>query len=274
MESFQRLVEIVKTLRGPNGCPWDKAQDHDSLTPYAIEEAYELEEAIRNKDWPNIKEELGDLLFQSVLHGQLASESNRFDIDDILEGLNEKMVRRHPHVFSEAQSENSKDLPPNTPDQVVITWDQIKAAEKQQNSSLTVEETLEKAPLTVPGNFPGLLRAQKIGKKTAKVQFDWENPGEVCDKVAEEWLELKQAIDAGSKKEMAEELGDLLFSLAQLGRHLELDTETCLRDANTKFLLRYKTMLELHPQWSEFSREEKESSWNRAKKSLDKKINT
>lgn len=261
MKAFDRLVEIVKALRGPEGCPWDKAQTHQTLIPYAIEEAYELEQAIHNQDWQNIKEELGDFLFQSVLHGQLAHEAGHFNIDDVLQELCEKMIRRHPHVFPDSSSKpRPGDTASPTTDDVVRTWESIKQNEKKSSPAM--------APLEVPLNFPGLLRAQKIGKKTARVGFDWDTTSEVLSKVDEELSELKVALQDGEKAAIEEELGDLLFSLAQLGRHLDLDTESTVKKANHKFLSRYQHMIESHPQWISLQKNEKEKAWQQSKEAL------
>ena len=249
MSSFQQLVDIVKKLRGPNGCPWDKAQTHESLTPYAIEEAHELEDAILSGDSQHVKEELGDLLFQSVLHAEIARAQGTFDIDDVINTLNEKMQRRHPHVFGDVKVENA--------DQVMSNWEDIKAKEK--NALKTTSE-----PFDIPKNFPALLRAHKIGKRSKKLDFDWDHASEVLDKVDEELAELKQAITNQSNIE--EELGDLLFSLAQLARHLDLDSEKALRQANEKFIKRFQEMLEQDPDLLNKDRASKEKMWNLVKK--------
>lgn len=242
MSSFQQLIEIVKKLRGPQGCPWDKAQTHKSLTPYAIEEAHELEEAIENNDTENLKEELGDLLFQSVLHSEIARQNGDFDIDDVIKHLNHKMTSRHPHVFANAKVSSS--------DEVVQTWENIKAEEKKDSD-----------PFDIPNSFPALLRAHKIGKRSKKVGFDWDTPEQVLLKVKEELQELEQAMVSKNKNHMEEEMGDLLFSLSQLTRHLDLDAEKSLRKANNKFINRFKQMIQLNPQFETLSRQEKESLW-------------
>ena len=245
MSSFQQLLEIVKKLRGPEGCPWDKAQTHETLTPYAIEEAHELEEAIAQGDLENIKEELGDLLFQSVLHAEIADQEGNFTIHDVIDHLNQKMISRHPHVFSDKEVKDAAE--------VVQNWEEIKAQEKKQN------------PFDIPKSFPALLRAHKIGKRTKKVGFDWDTPGQVMSKVKEEMGELTEALATGKTAEVEEELGDLLFTLSQLARHLELDAEKALRKANNKFIGRFKKMIALDSDFENLSPEKKEKLWEKVK---------
>lgn len=250
MTSFQQLIDIVKKLRGPNGCPWDKEQTHESLTPYAIEEAHELEEAITRGDTENLKEELGDLLFQSVLHAEVARQNGDFDIDDVIKHLNNKMVSRHPHVFSTTEVKDTKE--------VVQNWEEIKAQEKDSD------------PFDIPKSFPSLLRAHKIGKRTRKMDFDWNTSQEVMKKVNEELSELTQAIQSEDKNHIEEEMGDLLFTISQLARHLNLDAEKSLRLANNKFIGRFQAMLEAKPDFENLSREDKEKLWHSVKLSLAK----
>lgn len=247
MKEFDRLVEIVHQLRGPNGCPWDKEQTHRSLARFAIEEAYELEEAIRKEDHKNLQEELGDLLFQSVLHSEISRQNGGFGIEDVLEVLSEKMVRRHPHVFADSTAKTSGDVAKN--------WEQIKADEKGKKNN----------PFDIPQSFPSLLRAQKIGKKSKQYEFDWNSAKEVFDKVEEELNELRAEIANDSLAGMEEEFGDLLFSLVQLARHLGFDAESSLRSANQKFISRFEKMLELDPDLKNLSPEEKERLWTRVK---------
>lgn len=252
MSSFLQLVEIVKKLRGPDGCPWDKDQTHASLTQYAIEEAYELEEAILNNDQDNMKEELGDLLFQSVLHSEIACQEGRFDIDDVICHLNEKMVRRHPHVFASTQVQDSKE--------VLQNWEAIKEQEKSNRPKSSKLEP------DIPLKFPALLRAQKIGKFSKKVGFDWNEPTQVVAKVEEELLELKEALQKQDTKACKEEMGDLLFSCAQLARHLGFDAEKSLRLANQKFLDRWSKMIKEQPDFEQLTRDQKEALWQKVKK--------
>lgn len=257
----QALLDIVASLRGPDGCPWDKEQTHLSLTQYAIEESFELVEAIELQIDTKIKEELGDVLFQIVLHAQLASERGAFDFSDIVETLNEKMIRRHPHVFASAQVKTTED--------VQRSWEEIKLAEK----------SLEKPPaaeniLNVPSKMPALQRAYKIGKRTEKLQFDWDNSEQVWKKVQEEYLELREALDEKSIDEIEHEMGDVLFSLAQMSRHLGLEPEQVLRKANRRFEARFSKMKEFvsadNMDFNKLTTGDKESYWQKAKKALKK----
>ncbi|MEM7646048.1 MAG: nucleoside triphosphate pyrophosphohydrolase [Pseudomonadota bacterium] len=243
--SFQQLLDIVKTLRGPEGCPWDKEQTHKSLTPYAVEEALELEEAIHNEDMENMKEELGDLLFQSVLHSEIADQNGDFNIEDVLQHLNNKMVSRHPHVFSDTQVRNASE--------VVQNWEDIKAKEKKEN------------PFHIPATFPSLLAAHKIGKRTRQMDFDWNTPEEVLKKIKEEVSELEEALEKKEPLKIQEELGDLLFTCSQLARHTDLDAEKALRLANKKFIGRFEGMRKREPNFKDIGRSEKEALWNQVK---------
>lgn len=250
---FQTLVDIVSTLRGPNGCPWDREQTHSSLTQYAIEETAELVEAIESKNDTNIKEELGDVLFQVVLHSQLAKEEHRFEIDTVIENLNEKLVRRHPHVFGTTKVDGVEE--------VLANWETIKQNEK---GTATTEFSLN-----VPTHLPALQRAYKIGKRTEKFKFDWQHPSQVVDKVKEELEEVVSAMNKNNLEEVKEEIGDLLFSVAQLARHLNLEPEQCLREGNRKFENRFQTMIKItKSEGKDFltlTDAEKEELWCRAK---------
>lgn len=257
LPQIESLVEIVKSLRGPDGCPWDKEQTHESLTQYAIEETHELVEAIELPETPSkdskIKEELGDVLFQVILHAQVASERGAFTLNDIIECISEKLVRRHPHVFGDVKVTDSDD--------VIRNWEKIKQQEKESSEKKPYE-------LNVPP-LPALQRAYKIGKRTEKMQFDWDDAEGVMLKVEEEFEELREAIEEGSDKAIAHELGDVLFSLAQLGRHLELEPEQVLRKANLRFESRFNKMIEVAKSetkdWGTLTLEEKELYWQKAK---------
>lgn len=262
LRQFESLVEIVKSLRGPDGCPWDKEQTHESLTQYAIEETAELVEAIETKDASRdmkMKEELGDVLFQVILHSAMAAERGAFTLDDVIHSISEKLVRRHPHVFGEVNVADSAE--------VIRNWEEIKKAEK------TLKGEAQKSPyaLNVPP-LPALQKSFKIGKRTEKLQFDWENVEGVMSKVDEEFDELREALDLTSKEEIEHELGDVFFSLAQLGRHLDMDPEQVLRKANNRFEERFNKMIEFATQdgkdWGKLTLEEKESYWLQAKQAL------
>ncbi len=257
LRDFKSLVKIVADLRGPNGCPWDKEQTHQSLTQYAIEETAELVEAIEKNNPQLVCEELGDVLFQVLLHAQLANEKGLFDIHDVIAAVNEKMIRRHPHVFGDVEVQNS--------DEVLQNWEQIKL--KENNSSK------QKLSFNLPKSLPSLQAAHKIGQKTAKVKFDWPNSKAVWLKVEEEYKELKSALKNRNKKAWEHELGDLLFSLSQLARHLNLEAEKALRIGNRRFEKRFFRMQilaeEMGLKWPKINNKTKESLWQKTKKILE-----
>ena len=222
-----RLLEIMRRLRDPHsGCPWDIEQTFATIAPYTIEEAYEVADAIERKAWDELKGELGDLLFQSVFHAQMAEEAGLFSFDNVADTMSDKMVARHPHVFGNESRDKSAD-------QQTRDWEEIKATERAEKS--------EKGALDgVAIGLPALLRAVKLQKRAARVGFDWPSTDEVVDKIKEEAAELVEARDQLSHKEMTEEFGDLLFVIANLARHLDIEPETALRVANTKFINRFK----------------------------------
>ena len=235
-------------LRDPkDGCPWDVEQNFSTIAPYTLEEAYEVADAIERGDMADLKEELGDLLLQVVFHAQMAKEAGLFDFEDIAKGINDKMVSRHPHVFGEQTGINSAD------DQI-DNWETIKAAEKQAKGHVSVLDD-------IPTNFPALLRAQKLGKKASKIGFDWPDLPPVFDKVNEEMSELKEAIADDSNIE--EELGDLLFAIVNVARHVKVNPETALRKANAKFEQRFRA---IEPDITgDSTLEEMEKLWVKAK---------
>lgn len=216
-----RLAAIMARLRAPDGgCPWDLEQDFDSIAPYTIEEAYEVADAIARRDWAGLKGELGDLLFQSVYHARLAEEAGHFTLDDVLSAISAKMIARHPHVFGTGHR-------PDAPAQAAA-WEAQKAAERAARAQGGV---LDDVPLALPG----LTRAVKLQARAARVGFDWPDIGLVLDKVAEEAREVAQA----TPEDQFDELGDLLFVVANLARHLRIDPEAALRAANAKFIRRF-----------------------------------
>ncbi len=233
LRHFSSLVEVVKSLRGPKGCPWDKEQTAKSLTPFIIEEAYELVEAIESGKQEEIVEELGDLLLQVVLQAQIANEEKDFSIDDVVEGIGSKLVRRHPHVFSNVKVKDSEE--------VLSNWEDIKRQEKKSKGAKG------KGPekFNFPKYLPALQTSGKIGEKTKKYNFDWPNAQAVFAKVREEFNELENALNFSNSDHQLEELGDLLFSLAQLARHLKMDPEQTLRKTNKKFEKRFFKMKKL-----------------------------
>jgi len=219
---FARLVEIMARLRAPGGCPWDREQSFDTIKPYLLEETYEVMDAIDARDWEGLAEELGDLLLQSVFFAQLASEEGRFDIADSIAAINDKLVRRHPHVFADGDARTSDD--------VKRRWDEIKAAEKPRLKGLLAG---------VPRSLPALVEAQQIASRAAGAGFDWENIGQVLDKLREELAELDAARATGRRDEMEDEIGDLLFVVVNIARFLKVDPEQALRGTNAKFRRRF-----------------------------------
>ena len=222
-----RLLEIMRRLRDPKtGCPWDIEQDFATIAPYTIEEAYEVADAIEREAWDELKGELGDLLFQSVFHAQMASERGLFDFNQVADTMSDKMVARHPHVFGDESRDKSAD-------QQTRDWETIKAAER---ASKAQQGTLD----GVAVGLPALLRALKLQKRAARVGFDWPDTSHVIDKIVEEAKELNEARDTLSQAEVEEEFGDLLFVMVNLGRHLGLDPESALRATNAKFTRRFE----------------------------------
>lgn len=224
MEEFDRLCEIVRRLRAPGGCPWDREQTHASLVPGLLEEAYEVKDAIRAQDDRNLREELGDLLLQAVMHAQIASEEQRFTIAEVAHEIGDKLVRRHPHVFGHAQADDSG--------AVLKQWDAIKRAEKNADANAPYFSGLTRA-------LPALMLAQKTQTKAARVGFDWSEISDVVAKVEEELGEAKKAIASGDQAAIADEIGDLLFAAVNLGRKNKLDAETVLSAATEKFIARF-----------------------------------
>jgi len=231
--TIQRLVEIMAQLRDPdNGCPWDREQTLETIVPYTIEEVYEVADSIAKGDMGELCSELGDLLFQVVFYARIASEQEHFDLDDVVHGICEKMVRRHPHVFADDQVANAEEQS--------IVWEQLKARERQSRAIGGAARHLQ----GIAHALPALLRASKLQKRAAKVGFDWSESEDVLAKVREELDELEVELRRPHRDEarMADEMGDLLFSCVNLSRHLGLDAESLLRAANGKFETRFNAM--------------------------------
>ncbi|MFZ5639761.1 MAG: nucleoside triphosphate pyrophosphohydrolase [Bacillota bacterium] len=255
-----RLVGILEMLRSETGCPWDREQTHDSLKKYLVEETYEVIEAIDEGNMYKICEELGDLLLQIVFHAQIARESGYFDFNDIVQGISQKLIRRHPHVFGEVQVENSA--------QVSANWEQIKAGEKAARGE---------APVSVldgiPRGLPALAKAEKIQKKAAKVGFDWPDYRGAMEKVEEELAEFKQALNLDDRQKLNEEIGDMLFAVVNLARLVGVDPENALGGTIGKFCSRFRYMEEAaltrHAELRKLSLEELDNLWEEAKKSLN-----
>jgi ATP diphosphatase len=250
------MRKIIQILRDPiDGCPWDLKQNYNTLAPYSIEEVYELVNAIESNNTLEIKNELGDLLLQIIMISQIASEKKHFDFDDVAEEISKKMIRRHPQIFD--HSYDKDDLPHDS-------WERIKNTEKSHEINEEFH-ALDK----IEANIPAILRAIKIQKKASSLNFDWDNNIQVLRKVDEELNELKEAINNNFKDNIEEELGDLLFSLIGLSRHLELDPEQTLRKANNKFILRFNTMEnildEKNIKWHNLEKNELILLWNKAK---------
>lgn len=223
-EEFARLCDIVAKLRAPGGCPWDREQTNASLAPKLLEEAYEVVHAIRANDDENLREELGDVLLLVVMHAEIAREAGRFEIGEIIAEVTEKLIRRHPHVFGDSDVRESEG--------VVRQWEAIKHTEKQKQHYLE----------GVAAALPALMRAEKIQRKAARVQFDWEKIDDVVAKVDEELGEAKQALDSQDANDIADEIGDLLFAVTNLARKCELDAEATLQSATDKFVARFNEL--------------------------------
>ena len=225
-QRFEALIEVMNQLRNPGGCPWDQEQTMESLQPYLIEEAYECLDAMERGDRKEQCDELGDLLLQIVFQSRIASEEDAFTVDDVIEAISDKMIRRHPHVFGDAQAEHA--------DAVVTQWEQIKRREKGEQPRSIVAG--------IPNSAPALQRAARLGEKVSRVGLDWTEAQAVCSKVDEELKELEAAIHQGDPKGVEEEIGDLLFTVAQLARHLDVEPEGALRAATRKFTQRVEHM--------------------------------
>jgi ATP diphosphatase len=227
-EAVQRAVEIMARLRGPEGCPWDREQTFDTIKRYTLEETYEVFDAIERRAWPELKDELGDLLLQVLFYAQMAQEAGYFDLKDVAENLNAKLVRRHPHVFGEVEATDS--------DAVLRNWEQIKVEEKK--SKPVAGSLLDDVPRTMPAT----LEAGKLGSKAAKVGFDWPDASGLFAKMDEEIAELMVEVEARDPAKVEAEFGDLLFTAMNLARHLGVDAESALRAANVKFRRRFAAM--------------------------------
>lgn len=226
LPGIDQLIDIVAKLRGPGGCPWDREQTHATLRAGLIEEAYEVAEAINNADDANLREELGDLLLQSVFHAQIAHEEGRFDFDQVARGIAEKLVRRHPHVFGDDACADSA--------AVLKRWDEIKRAEKGERPESVLDG--------ISAGLPALLRAEKVQKKAARIGFDWPDAAPVFDKLREEIAELEAEFAADNPAAIEDEIGDLLFSVVNLARKLHIDAEPALQRATEKFSVRFKAV--------------------------------
>ncbi|EQA63656.1 putative protein MazG [Leptospira alexanderi serovar Manhao 3 str. L 60] len=262
-EEIDKLQEITATLRGENGCPWDKEQDHQTLIPYLIEESQEVIEAILKNDDELLKEELGDLLFQVVFHAKLAEERHSFNLGDIAKSVSDKLIFRHPHVF------RPEELTLSSSQEVLENWEKIKDKEKKKSNDSSIFSN-------IPENFSSLLKAEKYQKKAAKVGFDWKNISDVQAKVREEMEEFliefgRVKANGSNQVRIEEEFGDLLFSLVNLGRHLGISSESALTRTNAKFKKRFQyieqTLKNRGKTPKESDLKEMDRLWNEAKES-------
>ena len=256
-----RLLEIMRRLRDPEtGCPWDIEQDFSTIAPYTIEEAYEVADAIEREAWDELKGELGDLLFQSVFHAQMASEAGMFTFDEVADTMSDKMLARHPHVFGDENREKSAE-------QQTKDWETVKAAERAGKDQ---QGTLDGVAL----GLPALLRAVKLQKRAARVGFDWPDISQVVDKIVEEAGELAEARDTLTQVEIEEEFGDMLFVIANLARHLNIEPEAALRATNAKFVRRFEgveaKLAEIGKRPDQSTLEEMDKLWDAVK--VDEKV--
>lgn len=253
-KNFDDLVSLFARLRAPGGCPWDRAQDHRTLKPYIIEEAYEVVEAIEENDPKKMREELGDLLGQVIFHSQMAAEKKLFDIDQVVSGHAEKMRRRHPHVFAQGHAKDAKE--------VLMNWEEIKYLEKKNVRRSALDG--------IPRRLPALLKAHRIQDKAARLGFDWEHIDGAFAKLEEELQEFSKAYAGGKKKEITDELGDILFTLVNLSRFLNVDPEGALRGTIDKFTTRFqhieKSLKKTNKSFKEVSLDEMEALWQQSKK--------
>ena len=266
-KDISRLIEIMAALRNPEtGCPWDVEQDFESIKPYTLEEAYEVADAIERKDMDDLCDELGDLLLQVVFHARMAEEAGEFSFGDVVEAITRKMIRRHPHVFARSDAD--------TPDAVKKQWDEIKQAEKRERTERRARRGMTedfKAGFlgSVQRSFPALTEALKLQERAAKVGFDWSAPEPILDKIEEEVDELRVALRDGDKSKVSDELGDLIFAVVNIGRHVKADPEQALRGTNTKFRRRFnhiETVLDAEGESLEAaSLERMEEIWQAAK---------
>lgn len=235
---ISRLIEIMEALRDPEtGCPWDIVQTFETIKPYTIEEAYEVADAIERNDMDDLCEELGDLLLQVAFHSRIAEEMGAFSFGDVVHAVTSKMIRRHPHVFAVSDAD--------TPESVKLQWDQIKAAEKRERLARRASRGVSDDPKagflgSIQRSQPALTEALKLQEQAARVGFDWSAAEPILDKIEEEIGELRQALAEGRSESISDELGDLIFAMVNIGRHVKVDAENALRGTNTKFRRRFR----------------------------------
>jgi len=267
MYQLDDLLHLMARLRDPqHGCPWDLRQDYASIVPHTLEEAYEVADAIARRDFPQVRDELGDLLFQVVYYSQLGREDGHFDFAQVVDGITRKLVRRHPHVFPDGDLHGPLDLPRLDEATIKRRWEEIKAEERAEKAAAPEQLSLLD---DVPAALPALSRAAKLQKRAANVGFDWADAMPVVAKIQEELDEVREAMANGQAAQVAEEIGDLLFVMVNLARHLQVDAEDALRQANAKFERRFRYIEEgLNAQGrtpQEASLEEMDALWDAAK---------
>jgi len=255
MSKFNKLVDIMKKLRSPDGCPWDREQSYKDIATHTLEETYEVLDAIDRGDLNDLKEELGDLLLQIIFYSQIADEENQFNIDDVIEGISKKLIHRHPHVFGDTKA--------NTSDEVVERWEMLKLKEGKKS-----------VLGGVPKSLPALLKAYRIGEKASRIGFDWEDTEGILSKIEEEARELHEARKNQDPQKTEDEYGDLLFTLANIGRFLKIDPETALRKATNKFITRFqfmeKIISEKKKNIDSLTPDEWDNLWKKAKENENK----
>ena len=269
---FEKLVAVQARLRAPDGCPWDREQTHESLRTYLIEEAYEVLEAMEGGNDDKFIEEMGDLLLQIIFHSQIAQEKDRFAISDVIRGIHDKMIRRHPHVFGETRAKDAAD--------VLRNWEQIKADERLSKAESAGNPSGSKEPKEaslldgVSRALPATVEGLQLTRKASRIGFDWENAGGIFEKMGEETRELQNALDAREQPKVEEELGDLLFAAVNLARFLKVDPEIALKKANEKFSRRFRSMEKLAREggreFKNLPRQEMEALWDLAKRTEQK----
>jgi nucleoside triphosphate diphosphatase len=274
-EALRRLLLLMQHLRDPeHGCPWDRQQDFASIAPHTLEEVYEVVDAIERQDMQQLPDELGDLLFQVVFYAQLAKEQHRFDFGDVATAITQKLLHRHPHVFPDATLESFGRPASITAEKVVTNWEAIKGAERERKAAGSAVSVLDDVPLALPA----IQRAAKLQKRARTQGFDWSDVRDVRAKVSEELAELDEAMNRGHAESIADEFGDLLFSMVNLGRHLQVDPERALRDANRKFEQRFRLMEAAvqvdGKRMDELTLAQLDEYWERAKKHAGKRGDT
>lgn len=269
--SLQDLLVCMARLRNSEtGCPWDLKQDFASILPHTLEEAYEVADAIERQDWPHLEEELGDLLFQVIFYGQMATERDLFSVHSVIDKLVAKLIRRHPHVFPEGTLESERDAGISPEEaEVNANWDAIKRQEKRLKAQQGIIEAEDTGLLAdIPVTLPAMNRAVKMQKKASKVGFDWTHIDGVLDKIREELQEVEAEIASGDQAALESEIGDLLFAVTNLARHRNIDPEVALRGTNQRFYQRFTDVehqVEQRGGWAKVSQDDMEAAWEAAK---------